>query len=559
MRLPFDGYEFTNPFATSPTSAREETRTLIRIVCILLYGVGSITLLMAHTAGHTSADPLTRNLNLAFVGLMALLAITMVLVRRPPDIMMLSYALLGVIVVTGALATTPELRPVAMFYMWPLLAAAFFGQRREVAFLFVVFVACYLGTLVLVFGDNPFLREWVIDIVAAMGVATALVFFLKDRIVRLIARLRSLADTDSLTGIANRAVFERALDEHLDGAREDGGVCAVISLDLDRFKRVNDLYGHPAGDEALREAARIFEACLAERGLLARVGGEEFAIVAPDMDLASARLLAEEIRVAIERDTQGGEPALTVSIGVAGFPASGDTPSSVLLAADRALYAAKQSGRNRVVADDESAERLLGVAEQERALQADAGAQTALRLAERLDMHRYGEHHRSREVGEMAGAIAEEMGVDAALVPRVRLAGVVRDVGMLGVPDELLATAHVLTPEERELVERHVQIGLEVLAACGIAELGEWVAAHHERQDGTGYPHGLAGDAIPLPARIIAVAEAFESVTHGPGVPAMVALAELRECSGSQFDEAVVEALARVLATRGAAQRPRAA
>lgn len=551
MRLPFDGYEFTNPFAPAGADARAQTTKLIRITCILLFGLGSLTLLMAHFGGHLGEPSLARDLNLACVIVMGAAAVVMAVVRRPPAIMMLGYAVLGVVCVTWALATTPELRPVAMFYMWPLLAAAFFGQRREVILLFGMFVAGYGGTLIFVFGDDPYLREWAIDIIAAMGVATALVFLLKDRIMRLISRLRRLADTDSLTGIANRASFESALERELDGAREQTGVLAVISLDLDRFKQVNDLYGHQAGDAALREAARIFTACVEEQGLLARVGGEEFAVVLPEADIAQARIIAERIRVALERDTAGTEPNLTVSIGVAAYPDSGESPSSIMLAADRALYAAKQAGRNQVVAADESAERLLGLAEQERALLADAGAQTALRLAERLDLHRHGEHRRSREVGEFASLVATEMGMGVDDVTRIRLAGMVRDVGMLGVPGELLAAAHPLTPEERDVVERHVQIGTEVLTACGLPSIAAWVAAHHERPDGSGYPQGLAGDAIPLPARIIAVAEAYSSLTHGPGVAPAVALGELRECGGSQFDEHVVEALARVLVERG--------
>lgn len=551
MRLPFDGYEFTNPFAPTGTDAHAQTTKLIRVTCILLFGLGSLTLAMAHFGGNLGEPSLARDLNLACVVVMGLAAVVMAVVRQPPAIMMCGYAILGVVCVTWALATTPELRPVAMFYMWPLLAAAFFGQRREVILLSVLFVAMYGATLIFVFGDDPYLREWAIDIIAAMLVATALVFLLKERIQRLVQRLRRLADTDSLTGIANRASFEHTLENELDEARDQTGVLAVISLDLDRFKQVNDLYGHQAGDAALREAARIFTACVEDQGLLARVGGEEFAVVLPEADLDSARLLAERIRVALEADTAGSEPALTVSIGVAAYPDSGESPSSIMLAADRALYAAKQAGRNLVVAADESAERLLGLAEQERALQADAGAQTALRLAERLDMHRHGEHRRSREVGDLASLVATEIGMDVNDVTRIRLAGMVRDVGMLGVPEELLATAHPLTPDERAVVERHVQIGTEVLTACGLPQIAGWVAAHHERPDGSGYPHGFTRDQIPLPARIIAVAEAYSSLTHSPGVAPAVALAELRECGGSQFDELVVEALARVLSERG--------
>lgn len=550
-------YPFTNPFA-GPGDPRGETIRLIRIVIVALYLVGGFTMLAVVFLPNPGLKPGAEPYHLALVAFMLGFGAFTWAKTRLPDWWYIMGAYLGIVAVSVNIALLEELRPVAFFYVWPAMAGAFFAQKREAAIGYGLALVSY--TVVLFgFHDNPYTPEWLIDVGCSIGVVMVMIFLLKSRAMRLVGELGRRASTDPLTGIANRSTFERELEHRLDDAGEAGVACAVISLDLDRFKQVNDIYGHHAGDEALREAARIFTACLGDRGTLARVGGEEFAIVMPSADIASARLIAEEVRVALERDTAGSEPALTVSIGVAAYPASGDSPSSIMLAADRALYAAKQAGRNQVVAADESAERLLGLAEQQRAIQANAGAQTALRLAEQLDLHRHGEHRRSQQVGDLSADIAERLGVDVDDVSRIRLAGMVRDVGMLGVPDELLASGHVLTPEEREIVERHVQIGTEVLTACGLPELASWVAAHHERPDGSGYPRGLAGEQIPLPARIIAAAEAYSSLTRGPGVEPAVALAELRECVGSQFDDAVVEALAHVLAARGDVPALRAA
>ena len=542
-------YPFTNPFA-DPGERRGDTMRLIRIVIVTLYLVGGFTMLAVRLLPDPGLKPGAGTYHLALVTFMLAFGLFTWAKTRLPDWWYIMGAYLGIVAVSVNIALLEELRPVAFFYVWPAMAGAFFAQKREAAIGYVIAIATYAVVLV-GFHDNPYIGEWFIDVACSIGVVMVMIFLLKSRAMRLVGELGRRASTDPLTGIANRATFEHALEEQLDAAGEHGVACAVISLDLDRFKQVNDIYGHQAGDEALREAARIFDACLGDRGTLARVGGEEFAIVMPDMDMATARLVAEEVRVALERDTAATNPSLTVSIGVAAYPTSGDSPSSIMLAADRALYAAKQAGRNQVVAADESAERLLGLVEQERAIQANAGAQTALRLAEQLDLHRHGDHRRSEEVGELAADVAAQLGMDVDTVSRVRLAGVVRDIGMLGVPEELLASGHALTPEERELVERHVQIGTEVLTACGLPELATWVGAHHERPDGSGYPHGLAGEQIPLPARVIAVAEAYASLTRGPGVAPVVALAELRECVGSQFDDAVVEALARVLVARG--------
>jgi diguanylate cyclase (GGDEF)-like protein len=542
-------YAFTNPLA-DPGDPRGETIRLIRIVIVSLYLVGGFTMLAVRFLPDPGLKPGAEPYHLALVAFMLGFGAFTWARTRLPDWWYIAGAYLGIVAISVNIALLEELRPIAFFYVWPAIAGAFFAQRREVIIGFLIVTFTYVPAL-FVFHDNAYTPEWIIDVACSIGVVMLMVFVLKSRAMRLVTELGRRASTDPLTGIANRSTFERELEHQLDSAEQVGVACAVISLDLDRFKQVNDIYGHQAGDEALREAARIFAACLGDRGTLARVGGEEFAIVMPDLDIAAARLVAEEVRVALERDTAGIEPSLTVSIGVAAYPSSGQSPSSIMLAADRALYAAKQAGRNQVVAADESAERLLGLAEQERAMQANAGAQTALRLAEQLDLHRHGEHRRSQQVGDLAADIAEELGMDVDTVSHVRLAGMVRDVGMLGVPDELLATGHVLTPEEREIVERHVQIGTEVLTACGLPELASWVAAHHERPDGSGYPHGLAGEQIPRPARIIAAAEAYASLTRGPGVEPAVALTELRDCVGSQFDEGVVEALARVLVARG--------
>jgi diguanylate cyclase (GGDEF)-like protein len=556
-RLPADTYDmaadwrypFTNPFA-DPGDRRGDTIRLLRIVIVSMYLLGGATMLAVRFLPDPGFKPGTDTYHTALIVFMLGFGAFTWAMPRLPDWWYLLAGYAGVVAVSVNIALLEELRPIAFFYVWPAIAGAFFAQRREAVIGFLIVLITYIP-VVLLFHDNSYRLEWIIDVGVAIGLVVLLVFLLKARSMTLVDELDRRASTDPLTGIANRATFERELEHRLDRSREHGLSCAVISLDLDRFKQVNDIYGHQAGDDALRECARIVAACLGDRGTLARVGGEEFAVVMPDLDMETARLVAEDIRVALERGTAATEPSLTVSIGVAAYPPSGDSPSSLMLAADRALYAAKQAGRNQVVVADESAERLLELVEQDRVIKANAGAQTALRLAEQLDLHRYGDHRRSEHVGDLAAGIAEELGMNSDIVGRIRLAGVVRDIGMLGVPEALFASGHALTPEEREVVERHVENGTEVLTACGLPELATWVAAHHERPDGSGYPRGLAGGAIPLPARVIAVAEAYASLTQGPGVEPVVALSELRECAGSQFDDAVVKALARVLVTRG--------
>lgn len=539
-------YPYTNPFATGP-DADAQTRRLIRNVIFTLYGLGGLT--MASTFVLPSA-PLksgaAHELLIAVIAVMFAVALYTRFAPSIPDRWYLIACYLSLPIIAVYIAIFEDLRPAAIFLMWPAMAGAFFGQARECFGGFVFGTICYAVAL-FGFTDESFKWDWLVYVSTATAVAMTLVFVMKTRAIRLIARLDETARTDALTGVLNRRAFAAELERELARARDAEAPLAVVSLDLDHFKQVNDLFGHAGGDQALRAVTQIIHDAMPPDAIFGRVGGEEFAVLLPGYDVTLALPAAERIREAVERETAGGEPSLTVSVGVAAYPSAGDTPSALLLGADHALYAAKQTGRNRVVAADESERRLLDLVDRRRTIETDPGSQTALRLAERLELHRRGERRRSERVAEVVVLIAEQLELPPDEVGRMHLAGLVRDVGMLGVPDEILAAGHALTPEERELVERHVQIGIEVLTACGLPELAVWVGAHHERPDGQGYPRGLRGDEIPLPARILAVAEAFTSLTSGPGVPTAVAIDELRECAGSQFDERVVTALADAL------------
>jgi diguanylate cyclase (GGDEF)-like protein len=186
-----------------------------------------------------------------------------------------------------------------------------------------------------------------VSTLSAVAGMTCLVFVLKHRVVRLVAGLERAAATDPLTGMLNRGAFADAVSRH---HRERTGPYAVLVLDLDEFKSINDCFGHDAGDLALRRFGVIAAAHIRPGDVLARVGGEEFALLLPDTDAHAAGQVAERIRAAVEAGTTDLEGRVTVSVGVAhdahGMRATGD----VLRDADRALYRAKAAGRNRVVA-----------------------------------------------------------------------------------------------------------------------------------------------------------------------------------------------------------------
>jgi diguanylate cyclase (GGDEF)-like protein/putative nucleotidyltransferase with HDIG domain len=323
----------------------------------------------------------------------------------------------------------------------------------------------------------------------------------------------------------------------------------VLVCDLDHFKRVNDVYGYTTGDDVLCRLAGVLRDVAGSPGALAaRLGGEEFAVVLPGHDELEAVSAAERLRLAVARAGEELPRAVTVSIGVAVSDGAAGA-ADLLRDATRACVGAKRLGRNRSVPYHEATlDALLG-GEAEGA----AGEQlaAAMLLAETLDVRDGGTARHSHTVGRYAGDIARELGLDEGRVERIRAAGVLHDIGKLGVADAILKKPGTLTPDEWAEMRRHSELGARILAHANLADISAWVAAHHERLDGHGYPNALSGDAIPLESRILAVADAYEAMTadrpYRPAMSATEAQAELRSAAGSQFDPAVVEAFLRVL------------
>jgi putative nucleotidyltransferase with HDIG domain len=250
---------------------------------------------------------------------------------------------------------------------------------------------------------------------------------------------------------------------------------------------------------------------------------------------------------------------LTTSVGVAVSGQGAETASLLLRAATRAVFGAKRLGRDRCIAyHAETLEPLLGTLE-------DAGVAgeqlaAALLLAETLDLRHVGTARHSQTVGRYADSIARALGFSDDRVARIRAAGVLHDIGKLGVADAVLKKPGKLTDAEWADMRRHPELGARILAHANLRDISGWVLAHHERVDGRGYPHGLAGDEVPLEARILAVADAYEAMTadraYRPTPGPDAAREELRACAGTQFDPHVVETFLIVLTAERGRPRP---
>jgi diguanylate cyclase (GGDEF)-like protein len=379
----------------------------------------------------------------------------------------------------------------------------------------------------------------------ALIVAGALIGMQRAHTRRVVRRLADDARRDTLTGLLNRRGFEELFETELERARRTDGQLTVIVADLDHFKWLNDRFGHPAGDKALQRVSQIFQTAKRRIDTVARIGGEEFAVIVPSSDHHAAYILAERMRREI-RETFATDPSsLTVSLGVAAFGVHGASTEALIRNADQALYAAKRLGRDRSVVYSQDISGTLHVVDGQ---PGDADPQlhrnTVLALAEVIDSRDHGSNEHSQRVGRYAAAIAEAMGLPHDVTERVRFGGIVHDIGKIGVSEGILRKPGWLTADEWSELQRHPEIAARILRGANFEDVSGWVHAHHERPDGTGYPRGLEAGEIPLEARILAVADAYEAMrshrSYRPALETTAARAELKRCAGTQFDERVV-------------------
>ncbi|MCW2978118.1 MAG: hypothetical protein JWM06_3399 [Actinomycetia bacterium] len=359
-----------------------------------------------------------------------------------------------------------------------------------------------------------------------------------------------LALTDPLTGLGNHRHFHERLQRELTLAERDGRKLSLCLVDIDDFKRVNDRYGHPAGDRVLVQVASR----LRQGGESFRLGGDEFAVLLPGLDdraaIAVARSIVERMG-ALELEQVG---TVTVSAGVAAYPAQGVGRDELIRLADSALYWAKEDGKNRARTYQAATTSIELSHLQELAEGPDRAARyrAAASLAKAVDARDVYTGSHSQRVGELAARIARRLGIDEAQIELTRLAGSLHDLGKLAIPEEILRKRSALNESERVVLQRHPQIGHRMLESLGVEPVAEWVLHHHERWDGNGYPDRLRGEQIPLGARILFVADAFDAMTservYRKPLSERDAVSELERCAGSQFDPAIVDAFSVELA-----------
>ena len=351
-----------------------------------------------------------------------------------------------------------------------------------------------------------------------------------------------LALTDPLTGLGNHRHFHERLQRELTQAEHDTAALSLCLVDIDDFKRINDRFGHPVGDRVLGQIA----ARLRQGGESFRLGGDEFAVLLPGLGERDAVAVARSIveRVGAAALEQVGE--VTVSAGVATFPVQGVGRDELIRLADSALYWAKEDGKNRARTYEATTLELSQLQQLAEGPDRAARYRAAASLAKAVDARDAYTGSHSERVGELAARIARRLGFEETQVELTRLAASLHDLGKLAIPEEILRKPGALNESERLVLQRHPQIGHRMLESLGVEPIADWVLHHHERWDGAGYPDRLRAEEIPLGARIIFVADAWDAMTservYRKPLSEREAMAELERCAGSQFDPIVVGA-----------------
>jgi two-component system, cell cycle response regulator len=371
----------------------------------------------------------------------------------------------------------------------------------------------------------------------AVGLAAASLAFVMIRFgltfranVAMLRASRSEALTDALTGLGNRRALGRALAELLPEAGADEPLVLAL-FDLDGFKHYNDTYGHPAGDTLLTRLGGNLRAYFDSRGRVFRMGGDEFCAL---FDPTGIDLPTVLDGAALALSQQGEGFFVGCSYGAVTLPQEAFEAADALRIADQRMYAQKHAGR-------------MSASRQSRDVLLSALTERNPELGGHLSV-----------VGELAERTARHLGLAREDVDTVRQAAELHDVGKVAIPEDILRKAGPLTDEEWGFVRRHTLAGERILSAApALTQVARLVRSSHERWDGAGYPDALAGEAIPLGARIVAVADAFDAMTcdrpYRRATTHAHALAELRRCAGTQFDATVVEAFCAAYAQQNAA------
>lgn len=360
---------------------------------------------------------------------------------------------------------------------------------------------------------------------------------------RLFEKTSRLSITDELTGLYNHRHFSELLQTEIARTERYGDSLSLIMLDLDGFKEYNDQFGHVSGDTALKVFGQTLRSALRKTDLTFRYGGDEFAIILPAADATRARNAVERIKSkwlqTVKEQRQIIRTFLGFSAGIAQFPENAETADVLTLLADAALYYSKRQGRYTYTLVSE-----LGIIEAD--IQSPATLGQVQALLSTADARNPQAYDHSKMVAAISEIIGKALGLPEEKLAELNVAALLHDIGKVGISASIINKTGKLTEDEWLVIRKHPAEGARI-AACvpGASAAIPIIRHHHERYDGTGYPEGLKSEAIPLGARIVAVADAYSTMTaerqDKSALSDEEALEELKRCAGTQFDPQFVQ------------------
>lgn len=395
-------------------------------------------------------------------------------------------------------------------------------------------------------------ERWGFAITGAVAIALAVLWGIL--VIQENNQLMQSSVIDPVSGLFNADFFKDRLHAELSRSKRFTEPLCLAIIDINGLGQINNVFGYAAGDKVLTRVGDIIKEAVRLSDVACRIGGDEFGLLLPETDKREALKICHLVQAEMAEYGGPDTPDVSLAWGIASFPQDANDESGLLKVADDAVYWHKfyDSGQVCMIDDQASPAPPEDV---NRKAEEKAYMKAAMAMAAAVDARDPYTRYHSKNVATYARDLAQEMGLPEERVKLVETAALVHDVGKIGVPDQILRKPEPLSDDDRVWVREHPALAQRILAASTVPEILPWIAAHHERWDGSGYPAGLKGEQIPLEAAILAICDVYEAMTadrtYRPALTQERALLEIEMNAGVMFHPAAAEMFVGMIRKRG--------